>query len=118
MMILFSSLVLKPPIDDGIHMYESLKPFVHVSFTDLTIERLGEHKNRVLSATDHWQVVDTASKRSDASLVREELESQNADESQNASGVDKELPHTIDVEHSDGSDESGQNNVSGTHATG
>jgi alpha-1,4-galacturonosyltransferase len=39
-------------------------------------------------------------------------------ESQNASGVDKELPHTIDVEHSDGSNEAGQNNMSGTHATG
>jgi hypothetical protein len=80
MMILFSSLVLKPPIDDGIHMYESLKTFVYTSFTDLTIGRLGEHKNRVLSTTGHWQVVDTASKSSDASVVREESESQNADE--------------------------------------
>ncbi|KAL5206140.1 hypothetical protein ABZP36_034349 [Zizania latifolia] len=30
---------------------------------DLTIERLGEHKNRVLSATDDWQVVETSSKK-------------------------------------------------------
>uniref|UniRef100_A0A453L2Z5 Uncharacterized protein n=1 Tax=Aegilops tauschii subsp. strangulata TaxID=200361 RepID=A0A453L2Z5_AEGTS len=27
---------------------------------DLTIERLGEHKNRVLSATDDWQAVEVA----------------------------------------------------------
>ncbi|XP_062198440.1 probable galacturonosyltransferase 4 [Phragmites australis] len=52
---------------------------------DLTIERLGEHKNRVLSATDHWQVVDAASRshasgKSDASVVREEPDSRNADE--------------------------------------
>ncbi|KAG8049810.1 hypothetical protein GUJ93_ZPchr0009g1402 [Zizania palustris] len=30
---------------------------------DLTIERLGEHKNRVLSATDDWHVVETSSKK-------------------------------------------------------
>jgi alpha-1,4-galacturonosyltransferase len=130
----------------------------------LTIERLGEHKNRVLSAADHWQAVQAAtgrsrvSEKSDASVVREESESRNADEtvvwndgarlgqgdiikevvardrrdhgsdqavdskpeSQNASGIDKELLHTIDVEHNDGWDEAGQrqNNMSGTHTTG
>lgn len=31
---------------------------------DLTIERLGEHKNRVLSATDDWQAVQAARSRS------------------------------------------------------
>ncbi|KAG8049858.1 hypothetical protein GUJ93_ZPchr0009g1282 [Zizania palustris] len=30
---------------------------------DLTIERLGEHKNRVLSATDDWHVLETSSKK-------------------------------------------------------
>ncbi|XP_066394519.1 probable galacturonosyltransferase 4 [Miscanthus floridulus] len=34
---------------------------------DLIIERLGEHKNRVLSATDRWQVVEAGSSRSRAS---------------------------------------------------
>ena len=36
-------------------------------FVDLIIERLGEHKNRVLSATDRWQVVEAGSSRSRAS---------------------------------------------------
>ncbi|GJN33664.1 hypothetical protein PR202_gb22285 [Eleusine coracana subsp. coracana] len=54
-----------------------------MSFVDSTIERLREHKNRVLSATDHWQVVESASRsriseKSDP--VREESESRNADE--------------------------------------
>ncbi|WVZ65340.1 hypothetical protein U9M48_014720 [Paspalum notatum var. saurae] len=45
--------------------------------TDLTIERLGEHKNRVLSATDHWQVVEAGSRsrasgKSDPAVVRED----------------------------------------------
>ncbi|PUZ71204.1 hypothetical protein GQ55_2G295700 [Panicum hallii var. hallii] len=52
---------------------------------DLTIERLGEHKNRVLSATDHWQAVEAASRsrasgKPDASVLREEPESRNADD--------------------------------------
>jgi hypothetical protein len=43
----------------------------------LTIERLGEHKNRVLSATEDWQVVEAASKnpafeKSDASVSRKD----------------------------------------------
>ncbi|KAL6844704.1 hypothetical protein ACP4OV_025363 [Aristida adscensionis] len=52
---------------------------------DLTIESLGEHKNRVLSATDHWQAVEAdsrsrASGKPDASVQREEAESRNVDE--------------------------------------
>ncbi|XP_062194721.1 probable galacturonosyltransferase 4 [Phragmites australis] len=138
-----------------------------VSLTkDLTIERLGEHKNRVLSATDHWQVVEAASRsrasgKSDASVVREEYESRNVDEEdnpvvvgndnaqlehdgmikevvgrerreyvsdklgdieeaelQNGKGGGTELPHAIDVEHKNGSDEAGRNNISGMHTTG
>lgn len=55
-------------------------------FIDLIIERLGgEHKNRVLSATDHWQVVEAgsgsrASGTSDAAAVREEHELRRAEE--------------------------------------
>ncbi|TVU09970.1 hypothetical protein EJB05_43470, partial [Eragrostis curvula] len=52
--------------------------------TDLTIERLGDHKNRVLSATDHWRVVEATSGnrvsgKSDASVVREVSELRNED---------------------------------------
>uniref|UniRef100_A0A0E0ET95 Hexosyltransferase n=1 Tax=Oryza meridionalis TaxID=40149 RepID=A0A0E0ET95_9ORYZ len=44
---------------------------------DLTIERVGEHKNRVLSATEDWQVVEAASKNTafekpDASVSRKD----------------------------------------------
>uniref|UniRef100_A0A0A9DFZ6 Glycosyltransferase QUASIMODO1, putative n=1 Tax=Arundo donax TaxID=35708 RepID=A0A0A9DFZ6_ARUDO len=133
---------------------------------DLTIERLEEHKNRVLSATDHWQVVEAASRsrasgKSDASVAREEPESRNADEEddpvvvgndndrlgqggmikevvgregsadgfgeprhnkeaeeQNGKGIVIELPHATNVEHKDGSDEQGKNNISGQHAIG
>ncbi|GJM98480.1 hypothetical protein PR202_ga15497 [Eleusine coracana subsp. coracana] len=57
--------------------------FLCMSFVDSTIERLREHKNRVLSATDHWQVVEAASRsriseKSDP--LREESESRNAHE--------------------------------------
>jgi hypothetical protein len=51
-----------------------------IRFVDLIIERLGEHKNRVLSATDRWQVVEAGSSRSrasgksDTAAVREEHE--------------------------------------------
>ncbi|KAL5200868.1 hypothetical protein ABZP36_035222 [Zizania latifolia] len=52
---------------------------------DLTIEKLGEHKNRVLSATDDWQVVDAASKnrafvKPDAGVRRKNPGSGDADE--------------------------------------
>uniref|UniRef100_A0A0D9XEW9 Hexosyltransferase n=1 Tax=Leersia perrieri TaxID=77586 RepID=A0A0D9XEW9_9ORYZ len=43
---------------------------------DLTIERLGEHKNRVLSATDDWQVVE----KSDATVLSKDPGSGNSDE--------------------------------------
>ncbi|KAF0913841.1 hypothetical protein E2562_024926 [Oryza meyeriana var. granulata] len=51
---------------------------------DLTIERLGEHKNRVLSATEDWQVVEAASKnlafeKSDASVLMKDPGSGDAD---------------------------------------
>ncbi|RCV12161.1 hypothetical protein SETIT_2G247400v2 [Setaria italica] len=134
---------------------------------DLTIERLGEHKNRVLSATDHWQAVEGASSRSrvpgkpDASVLREESETRNADEEdapviegnerarlgqggvikqvvgseasadgfgeprdgkeavlQNGEEVGIKLLHPIDAEHKEGSDEAGENIVSGMHTVG
>uniref|UniRef100_J3MYI7 Hexosyltransferase n=1 Tax=Oryza brachyantha TaxID=4533 RepID=J3MYI7_ORYBR len=37
---------------------------------DLTIERLGEHKNRVLSATDDWQVVEAVSRNVNPALEK------------------------------------------------
>ncbi|KAJ1290130.1 hypothetical protein BS78_02G219200 [Paspalum vaginatum] len=59
---------------------------------DLTIGRLGEHKNRVLSATDHWQVVEAgsgsrASGKSDTAVVRKDPESRNADEEEGLGAV-------------------------------
>jgi hypothetical protein len=54
-------------------------------FVDLTIKRLGEHKNRVLSATDHWQAVEGATRsrvpgKPDASVLREEPVTRKANE--------------------------------------
>jgi hypothetical protein len=50
----------------------------------LTIERLGEHKNRVLSAADDWQAVEIAkshsSERTDASVRWKEPVSRDTDE--------------------------------------
>lgn len=46
---------------------------------DLTMERLGEHKNRVLSAADDWQAVEIA-KRTDTSVRWKEPVSRDADE--------------------------------------
>jgi len=131
-----------------------------VPFVDLTIERLGEHKNRVLSATDHLQAVEAASRsrasgKPDASVLREEPESRNAVVEGNGNaglgqgGVIREvvgsegsagrfgepgdgkdavarngkevgikLPHSIDAEHKDGSDEGGESIISGMHTTG
>jgi len=137
-----------------------------VHFVDLTIERLGEHKNRVLSATDHLQAVEAASRsrasgKSDASVLREEPESRNVDDEdapvvegngnaglgqggvirevvgsegsagrfgepgdgndavvQNGKEVGIKLPHSIDAEHKDGSDEGGESIISGMHTTG
>ncbi|KAL6656214.1 hypothetical protein ACP70R_007040 [Stipagrostis hirtigluma subsp. patula] len=133
---------------------------------DLTIERLGEHKNRVLSATDHWQVVEAegrsrASGKADGSVQKEEPKSQSVDEEdrlvvvrndgalsgqdgmikevvemerraggsdktgdskdvelQNGKGVGTELRHAINVEHKDGSDESGESTISAMHTIG
>ncbi|CAN6204803.1 unnamed protein product [Urochloa humidicola] len=130
---------------------------------DLTIESLGEHKNRVLSATDHLQAVEAVSRnrasgKPDASVLREEPESRNLDEEdapvvegngrarlgqgsvirevvrsegsadrfgepgvgeqallQNGKEVGIKLPHSIDAEHKDGSDEAGEN-ISGMHS--
>lgn len=39
-------------------------------------------------------------------------------ELQNASGVDQQFRHTIDVEHKDGSEEAGRNHMSRTNTTG
>jgi len=51
---------------------------------DLTIERLGEHKNRVLSAADDWQAVEIAkthsSEKIDTSVPWKEPVSRDADE--------------------------------------
>ncbi|OEL37366.1 putative galacturonosyltransferase 4 [Dichanthelium oligosanthes] len=131
---------------------------------DLTIERLGEHKNRVLSAADHLQAVEAASRshasgKPDASVLREEPDSRNADEEdapviagndsarlgrggmikevvgsegsadgfgetrvgkevQNREEVGIKLPRSIDAEHKDGSDEAGENIISGMHTVG
>jgi hypothetical protein len=53
-------------------------------FADLTIERLGEHKNRVLSAADDWQAVEVAkshsSEKTGTSVRWKEPVSRDADE--------------------------------------
>ncbi|KAG2635735.1 hypothetical protein PVAP13_2NG381300 [Panicum virgatum] len=103
---------------------------------DLTIERPGEHKNRVLSATDHLQAVEAASRsrasgKSDASVLREEPESRNVDDEDapvvegdgNAGlgqgGVIREVVGSEgSAEHKDGSDDGGENIISGMHSTG
>lgn len=54
-------------------------------FVGLITERLGEHKNRVLSATDHWQVVEAGSRnrasgKSGTAGVREDHHLPNSEE--------------------------------------
>ncbi|KAG8057139.1 hypothetical protein GUJ93_ZPchr0002g26657 [Zizania palustris] len=121
--------------------------FGHTGVADLTIEKLDEHKNRALSATDDWQVVDAASKnrafvKPDAGVRRKNPGSGDANEvitegndgaqsgqevgepgeinrteEQNLEGIKDMKSDASEEEQNDRSGEAGVNNIPRMHTT-